>query len=172
MAQAKDVVGLGFEGGRSVKSILFICTGNVFRSLAAEYALKARLRPDSGYVVASAGIEALPQPVHPLVRNCLLEKGVDPMPHVPRRLTRELLHGADIPVAMGLDHREFIRKHFHRDVPLFNQICYQKEEPILDIHEVMPGWPPNREAARDYVISTIAYIWDAMPTFLARLSHG
>jgi len=37
---------------------------------------------------------------------------------------------------------------------------------------VMPGWPPNREAARDYVMSTIAYIWDAMPTFLARLSHG
>ncbi|TLY17000.1 MAG: hypothetical protein E6K69_02925 [Nitrospirae bacterium] len=155
-----------------MKSILFICTGNVFRSLAAEYALKARLGPDSGYVVASAGIEALPQPVHPLIRNCLLAKGVDPLPHVPRRLTRELLHGADIPVAMGLDHRDFIRKHFHRDVPLFNQICYQKEEPILDIHEAMPDWPPNREAAREYVVSTIAYIWDAMPTFLARLSHG
>lgn len=152
-----------------MKSILFICTGNVFRSLAAEYALKAWLGPDSGYVVSSAGIEALHQPVHPLVRDCLLKKGADPSPHVPRKLTQDLLHGADIPVAMGLDHQEFIRRHFHREVLLFNQICYQKEEPVLDLHEAMPDWPANQEATRDYVVSIIAYIWDAMPAFVARI---
>ena len=171
MAQAKDVLRWALTEGDSVKSILFICTGNVFRSLAAEYALKAWLGPDSGYVVSSAGIEALPQPVHPLVRDCLLEKGADPSPHVPRKLTQELLHGADIPVAMGLDHQEFIRRHFHREVLLFNQICYQKEEPVLDLHEAMPDWPANQEATRDYVVSIIAYIWDAMPAFLARIPH-
>ncbi len=154
-----------------MKSILFVCTGNVFRSLVAEYALKARLGLDSGYIVGSAGTEAPPQPVHPLVMDCLLEKGADPSPHVPRKLTQELLNGADIPVAMGLDHREFIRKKFDRDVLLFNQICCQKEEPILDVHEAMPNWPVSPEAARSYVVSVIDYIWNAMPAFLARIPH-
>lgn len=152
-----------------MKSILFICTGNVFRSLVAEYALKALLGAESGYTVGSAGIDAIPQPVHPLVRDRLLEKGADPSPHVPRELTRELLHGSDVPVAMGLDHREFIRKHFHRDVLLFNQICYQKEEPILDVHEAMPNLPASPEAARNYIVSVIDYIWNAMPAFLAQM---
>ena len=152
-----------------MKSILFICTGNVFRSLVAEYAMKAWLGTDPGYVIGSSGIEALPQPVHPLVRGRLLEKGADPSPHVPRKLTQGLLHGSDVPVAMGLDHREFIRKHFHRDVLLFNQICYQVEEPILDVHEAMPNLPACPEATRNYVVSVIDYIWNAMPAFLARM---
>ncbi|HZC81691.1 MAG TPA: hypothetical protein VE222_08230, partial [Nitrospiraceae bacterium] len=69
-------------------SILFVCTGNVFRSVAAEYALKARLVPESPYVVGSAGIAALPQPFPPLIHHHLLEKGIDPSQHVQRRLTR------------------------------------------------------------------------------------
>lgn len=152
-----------------MKSILFICTGNVFRSLVAEYALKALLRPESGYTVGSAGIGAFPQPVHPLIRDRLLKRGVDPSPHLPRRLTRELLHGADIPVAMSLDHREFIRAEFNRDVLLFNQICYEREEPVLDLHEAMTDWPVHPESARDYVVFVIDYIWNAMPAFLARI---
>lgn len=154
-----------------MKSILFICTGNVFRSLVAEYALKARLGPESRCLVGSAGIEALPQPVHPLIRDRLREKGVDPAAHVQRKLTRELLEGVDLAVAMGLDHRDFIRRHFDRDVLLFNQVCYEKEDPVLDIHEAIADWRNNLEAARDYTLSVIDYIWDAMPAFLARVPH-
>ena len=150
-------------------SILFICTGNVFRSMVAEYALKVWLGPDSDYVVGSAGIEAIPQPVHSLVRSCLLKKGANPSPHVPRKLTRDLLHRADIPVVMSLNHREFIRQHFHQEVLLFNQICYQREEPILDLGEAIPEWSVNLEAAHEYVVSIIDYIWDAMPAFVARI---
>jgi protein-tyrosine phosphatase len=171
MAQAKDVLRWTLRYGGSMKSILFICTGNIFRSLVAEYALKAWLGPDSGYVVSSAGIDALPQPVHPFVRDCLLKKGADPSPHVQRKLSPELLNGADLPVAMGLDHREFIRTQFHRDVLLFNQICYEREEPVLDLHEAMTDRPVNPESARDYIVSVVDYIWNAMPAFLARIPH-
>ena len=31
------------EAGHTMPSILFVCTGNIFRSMTAEYALKARL---------------------------------------------------------------------------------------------------------------------------------
>ena len=152
-----------------MKSILFICTGNTFRSMVAEYALKARLGLKSPYLVGSAGIEAVPQPIPSLIRDRLWEKGVDAARHVQRKVTRELLERVDLPVAMGLDHREHIRRHFQREALLFNQVCYQKEEPILDVHEAISDWQGSPAAARDYVLSLIDYIWDAMPAFLARI---
>ncbi len=154
-----------------MKSILFICTGNIFRSLVAECALKARLGPQSGYLVGSAGTEAIPQPVHPVIRDRLLEKGADPATHVPRRLTQELLDRADLAIAMSLDHREFIRRHFGREVLLFNQVCFGREEAVLDVHEAIPAWNLNPETARAYVHSMVDYIWYAMPTFIRKLSH-
>jgi protein-tyrosine phosphatase len=152
-----------------MKTILFICTGNIFRSMVAEYALKSCLGPSSPYLAGSAGIDAIPQSIHPLIREHLLTKGSDPSHHVQRKLTQQLLDEVTLPVAMGLNHREFIRQTFNRDVLLFNEICYQKCEPILDLHEAIPDWHLNLEASRDYVISVIDYIWDAMPIFLATL---
>jgi protein-tyrosine-phosphatase len=49
-------------------SILFVCTGNIFRRKTAEYALKARLDPRSPIPVSSAGTVAIPQQMHPDVR--------------------------------------------------------------------------------------------------------
>jgi len=155
-----------------MKSVLFICTGNIFRSVAAEYALKAQVGPTAQSLIGSAGIEALPQPLDPLIRDRLRQKGADPSAHVQRKLTRELLERAEVPVAMGLDHRLFIRRHFGRDVLLFRELCCGIEEPVLDVHEAVPDWQRNPEAARAYVLSVIEFIWTAMPAFLARLSSG
>jgi protein-tyrosine phosphatase len=152
-----------------MKSILFICTGNVFRSMAAEYALKAHLGPEAKYVVASAGTLALPQAVPPPILDWLRERGVDPSAHKARRLTRELLASTDFPVAMSLDHRDFIRLHFEREVLLFNQACHEREEPVLDIHEAIPDWHANMDAAQAYALSVIEHIWKSMPCLLTRL---
>lgn len=159
------------EGTHRVKSILFICTGNVFRSMAAEYALKAHLGPEATYVVASAGTVALPQPVPPLILEWLKQRGVDPSAHRARKLTKELLESTDLPVAMSLDHRDFIRLHYKREVMLFNQVCFQKEEALLDIHEAIPDWHANLEKAQEYALSVIDHIWKAMPCFLTSLSQ-
>ena len=154
-----------------MKSILFICTGNVFRSVAAEYALKTRMGPDVRLIVGSAGIEARPQSLHPMIIEYLRAKGVDPSAHVQRKLTHELLEGVDLAVAMGFDHRDFIREQFGRNVPLFNQVCFEKEEPVLDLHEVMPDWASNMDQARAYVQSVVDHIWEATPALLARLPY-
>jgi protein-tyrosine phosphatase len=150
-------------------SILFICSGNIFRSMVAEYALKSLLGPSSPYIVGSAGTEALPQQIHPLIRQHLMARGSDPSNHLQRKLTQELLDGVTLPVAMGLNHRDGIRQRFNRDVRLFNEICFQKCDPILDLHEAIPDWQVNLEASRDYVLSVIDYIWSTMPIFLASL---
>lgn len=154
-----------------MKSVLFICTGNVFRSVTAEYALKARLGPEWTLPVGSAGIEAVPQLMHPMILEYLRTKGADPSRHVQRKLTRELLDGVDLAVAMGLDHREFVRRHFGRDILLFNEVCFQREEPVLDVHEAVPDWTSNMEAAHAHARAVVDHIWDAMPALLARLPH-
>jgi protein-tyrosine-phosphatase len=158
-----------------VKTVLFICTGNIFRSLVAEYALKAALGPTAAVVVGSAGIQALPQAMHPLILEWLVLKGADPSHHVQRKLTRELLDATDLPVAMGFDHQEYVRVQFDRDVLLFNQICYQRDEPVLDVHEAVPDWHLHMDDVHDYALSLVDYIWEAMPAFLVgleRLGNG
>ncbi|MEQ1793643.1 MAG: hypothetical protein ABL970_05570 [Nitrospira sp.] len=91
-----------------VKSVLFVCTGNIFRSLVAEYVLNHYLDGHGLYQVGSAGIEAKPQSIHPVVLARLLERGIDPASHVQRRLTQSLLEQADCIVAMGRDHQEAV----------------------------------------------------------------
>jgi protein-tyrosine phosphatase len=152
-------------------NLLFICTGNVFRSVTAEYALKARLGPEMRLTVGSAGIEAKPQTLHPMIVEYLRDKGADPSAHVQRKLTRELLESANLAIATGFDHREFVRERFGRDVPLFNQVCFEQEEPVLDVHEAMPDWASNMNATRAYIQSVVDHIWEAAPVLLARLLH-
>jgi len=125
--------------------------------------------PEMRLLVGSAGIEAKPQSLHPLIIEYLRAKGADPSAHVQRKLTRELLESVELAVAMGFDHRDFIREQFGRDVPLFNQVCFEKEEPVLDVHEAMPDWQSNMDEARAYVQSVVDHIWEATPALLARL---
>ena len=152
-------------------SILFVCTGNIFRSVAAEYALKAALGQDGRYRIGSAGIAATPQPMHPLVQARLREKGADTTRHVQRRLTEALLDATDVLIAMGVDHREFIRRRFGREALLFNQLCHGVEASVLDIHEAVPDFARNLDAAFAYAASAIDHIWDSA-RLLARRIDG
>ncbi|HEX9156108.1 MAG TPA: low molecular weight phosphatase family protein [Nitrospira sp.] len=151
------------------QSVLFVCTGNIFRSLAAEQALKATLGSRASFLVGSAGIDAKPQVVHEWVQTRLRLKGADPSAHVQRQLTREMILATDLVIAMGCNHQAFIRERFGRDVPLFNQVCFGRDEPIEDVHEVMPAWEQNLEQARAYVWSVIDRIWEATPALIQRL---
>jgi protein-tyrosine phosphatase len=160
------------DGSRSSgkpQSVLFVCTGNIFRSVAAEYALKAGLGVGASCVVSSAGIDVKPQSVHAWVHARLREKGADLTTHVQRQLTRELVDAADLVIAMGRDHQVFIREQFGRDAPLFNQVCLGHDQPILDVHEAIPGWETDTERARAYVYTMIDVIWATAPALLSHL---
>ncbi len=151
------------------QSILFICTGNIFRSVAAEYALRAQLGQPSAYQIESAGIDAKPQKVHSVILNRLRLKGTDPSGHVPRTVTKELVRRNDLIIAMGLGHSEFILAKFGLHVPLFNEVAFDKTEPILDLHEALPNWERDIVEAREYVESVIDHIWNSIPALMARL---
>jgi protein-tyrosine phosphatase len=152
-----------------IRSILFVCTGNIFRSLAAEQAMKVLLGHQTFYLVGSAGIDVKPQPVHEWVKTMLHMKGADPSRHVQRQVTRDMVETADLVIAMSRNHQAFIREQFGREVPLFNRVCFGFDTSIPDIHEVMQAWEEDLVRARAYVTSVIDTIWEATPTLISRL---
>ncbi len=150
-----------------MRSILFICTGNIFRSLIAEHALRSQIAPNESVVAASSGTGAQPMKMYEGVRTRLIERGIDPSDHVQRKLTQELLDDADLPVAMSLDHQAYVRELFGREIPLFNRVCFGRDEPVLDLGESLTNWRDDPKAAEEYVQQMVDTIWDAIPSFKA-----
>jgi len=74
--------------------VLFICTGNIFRSLTAEYALRRCLGANNQILIAFAGTEDFPHVVNSFVRDYLLTNGLDVSSHCRHTLTSEILDEA------------------------------------------------------------------------------
>lgn len=147
-----------------LERVLFCCTGNVFRSMTAEYALRRELaRRGEPVVVSSAGIEDLPQMVRPYVRSYLAGHGLDVSAHARRTLTRDMLSSAELVVAMSGDHRDFIWSRFQTRTPLFLELCTADRTELPDVDEAVPDYLTNREAAEAHMRLTIDTIIDLTP---------
>ena len=94
--------------------VLFVCTGNIFRSLTAEYALRQVLGTRSDITVASAGTEDFPHVVNPYVRDYLLTRGLDVSRHCRRTLTAQILQEPGPVIAMSTEHRSLLAERFNR----------------------------------------------------------
>ena len=138
--------------------------------MIAEHAFNAQVTPDDGLSASSAGTEAEPMKMYTVVRDRLIERGADPLAHVQRRLTRDVLESADLPVAMSLDHQATIRKEFDLEIPLFNRVSHGCDEPLLDLGERLPHWRDDPAAADAYVREMVDTIWDAIPSFKQNVS--
>jgi protein-tyrosine phosphatase len=150
-------------------SILFVCTGNIFRSLTAEYALRARLPSQTAMRVGSAGTQAHAQAMHPDIHAFLVQRGVDPSRHQQRKVSAEILYASDLVIAMSTDHQSFLLDTFHVHAPLFNDVCHGRPEPLLDVWEAIPHWETDLAAARSYMYRVMEYIWASMPGLLQNL---
>jgi protein-tyrosine phosphatase len=151
--------------------ILFVCTGNVFRSLTAEYALRNVLGRWSDITVASAGTEDYPHVVVPFVRDYLLSLGLDVSSHRRRTLSAEILNTSNVVIAMSTEHRLFLAEQFNRpDVPLFTEACGIVGEPLPDVEEAVADFETNPAAVADHVHRTIDRIVELTPKLAARLS--
>jgi protein-tyrosine-phosphatase len=137
--------------------------------MTAEYALKARLDPQSRMRVSSAGTVAIPQEMHPDVRAYLLQRGMDPSPHQQRRVSAELLSASDLVIAMSTDHQSLLFETFEYRAPLFNEVCHRRSVPLLDLWEAIPTWETDLEAARTYAFHVMEYIWASIPCLLQNL---
>ncbi|MBN0049168.1 low molecular weight phosphatase family protein [Streptomyces actuosus] len=87
--------------------ILFVCTGNVHRSVLAERLMAARLPPSSRLVPESAGTQAWHRSgMDHSTRAVLEELGGDGSGFVSRPLTPQLVAGAGLVLGLAREHRE------------------------------------------------------------------
>ena len=149
-----------------MRSVLFVCNGNIFRSMIAEHALRAQIAAEHADRVSSAGVTANPQKMQPLVRARLIERGIDPAGHQQRKLTTEILEGADLVVAMSLDHQAHLAAQYRREVPLFNRVCFGIDEPVLDIGDRYPDWQERPDEVDAHIVGMVDTVWEAIPRFL------
>ena len=153
-----------------MRQVLFVCTGNIFRSLTAEYALRAALGNRQGVRVSSAGTEDRMCAVDPVVSAYLQSRGIDVSGHRRRTLTADMLQPPVTVIAMSTDHREFIARHFGRDdVPLFTEACGFPPEPLFDVHEVIDDPASNPLAKEAHIRLTIDRILQLTPRLASRL---
>ena len=155
--------------GAPALSILFICTGNIFRSMTAEYALRATPGLTPGTRVHSAGLAAAPHEIVPYVEDYLARRQIDISRHRPKVVTPADLDAADLAVAMGLEHRALVLQTFDRRLPLFSEVAYGTEEPLPDVCDVVPDWRNNEATSTRHAWSVMDYLFDGMPAFVSRM---
>lgn len=143
--------------------VLFVCTGNIFRSLTADVALRRLLADRADLRVASAGTDDYPHRVQPYTAGYLRQKGFDVSEHRRRTLTQEILDGSRLVVAMSTDHQATIRERFGRSVPLFLEACGEGAQWLPDIEDVVPDYLDNRAAVEAHVRATIDRIVELVP---------
>jgi protein-tyrosine phosphatase len=152
-------------------TVLFICKGNVFRSMTAEYALRRELGDHVEIRIGSAGTADYPYTVMPEVRDYLLRRGLDVSGHARRTLTRPLLDEADLAVAMDPAPQAEIQARFGVTLPLFLSLC---EPPgggtwaLPDLEEAVPDYRENQAAALRHLHAIIDRIIGAVPGLAER----
>jgi protein-tyrosine phosphatase len=154
-------------------SVLFICTGNVFRSLTAEYALRRALGEGSGFRVSSAGTADYPHVILPEVRDYLLLQGLDVGAHVRRRLTAALLAESDLAIAMDTEHQAFVQAEFGVAVPLYMALCCPERAAVRlpDVDEAVPNYRDDAGGAARHIRATIDRILATAPRLAGRLKQ-
>lgn len=153
------------------RGVLFVCTGNIFRSLTAEYALRRELaRASSSIAVHSAGTEDYPHVVARIVRDYLLEKGLDVRPHRRRTVTAEMLaQPAQLVVAMSVEHQRALDASFALRAPLYTEICGAGSVALPDVEEAVADYRENPAAVAAHVRATIDRIIELAPRLAERL---
>jgi protein-tyrosine-phosphatase len=109
---------------------------------------------------------AFPQDMHTDVRSYLVRRGVDSSHHRQRKVSEELLRASDLVIAMSTDHQTHLFDTFRYRVPLLNEVCHGRSEPLLDGWEAVPTGETDLDAARYHAFQVVEHVWASMPCLL------
>jgi len=148
------------------KSILFICTGNRFRSLSAELLFKQYIQQNKlkNWKVNSAGTIAKHKNIDPKTIETLNNLGISKINHIPQKISAKLLSQHDVIVAMAQSHLDYLKKNFpSKHVILFNELYNREKSSILDIEDEIKDYKTNRPAVDKKIIKTVKEISQKIP---------
>lgn len=156
------------------KKVVFVCTGNVFRSLTAEFSSRAAHeqdnKPSLKMAFESAGTRGrAAKPVRDDVKAYAGALGLDVSLHESRLLTQDIMDSADLIIAMDSTHKKFISDNFGYDAPLYLEIAEGKAEDLLDLPDVMPDFKDRPAEAEVFIHGVMNRINGNREQFLANL---
>ncbi len=151
-------------------NILYVCTGNIFRSMSAEYLTKKYIQEHTieNILVRSAGTKARPEEPFPRTLERLSYYWCDASAHQQTKINPELLAQQDIIICMAEYHRQIVRDLWF-DAVLFNEIAYGKSEDVLDDTEYMNQYGPDFDIVT-YMHTIIDYIHEAVPFIINNIT--
>jgi len=133
--------------------------------MVAEHCLRQYLQQQgiSDMLVHSAGIIAAPQDPRTKTLEVLQSLGIDVSHHIQTKITPTVVDAYDLIIAMAIDHQQFVKEHFGRNIPLFNEIAIGEHTSVLDIKEAFPDAEKESEDENRHIVWTIHYIHDHIP---------
>ena len=152
-----------------MNTILFVCTGNVFRSLTADMALAREIRRqglESSVTAASAGLNTEGAHLVPELRTIWGRHGLDAGDHVPTQVTPEIIGQASVVIAMAENHQELLHAEYGCDAPLFNRLAIGQDRSVDDLGEALPDFRERPEDARRFLSDTVDHIVRNTPALL------
>lgn len=153
----------------TMKTILFICTGNVFRSFTAELALAREIdRQGLGdtFQAASAGTGTGGAYIVPDLYDIWADRGLDPGEHHPRPVKQDILDEAAAIISMATNHQETLLSEFGCESLLYNQLANGDDRSVDDVGEALPDYRESPEAVRRFMEDTVDHIINSTPALL------
>lgn len=149
----RDTLTLPPSGGvesnlyRTLKSVLFVCTGNTCRSPMAEVLFRDLVKERDDYTVASAGIAAAPGMAASKHTAMLLKaRGLDLTLFQSRMLDKTMLEAATHVFAMSANHRAAIEEEFPTHSDKVYLVSEFVADDILRGRDVMDPFGQSRHA--------------------------
>ena len=152
-------------------NILFVCSGNIFRSMSAELLTKQYLKEigEKRFVIRSAGVSAKKQDMHAQTKRSLDSLGIDYSQHKQTKLTQEIIDWADTIICMADYHQQFITEHFNTYTHLYNEFALGKIRNVDDVDDVLEKHEYHTKPGDTHVANIITHLHKTTPVLVDKL---